>query len=74
MYTIYLFWRFKAQKQKYHSLHQLDCHWSGHLDEVEMNFEMSEEEMKVLLYVTGAGLVTPVVGVTVANTTLDPGH
>ena len=36
-----------------------------------MNFEMSEEEMKVLLYVTGAGLVTPVVGVTVANKTLD---
>ena len=36
-----------------------------------MNFEMSEEEMKVLLYVTGAGLVTPVVGVTVVNTTLD---
>ena len=28
-------------------------------------------QKKVLLYVTGAGLVTPVVGVTVVNTTLD---
>ena len=56
-----------ALREAVHSIHQLDCHWSGHLVEVEMNFEMSEEEMKVLLY---AGLVTPVVGVTVVNTTL----